>query len=98
MLEVIVHPLPDLTTEIVNSPIPIPGPDEVLVKVEVASSNVKGKISFRFTFQHNSNFPSIYAHSNVDIDSQIGSTSQHAICLSTAVTIWPARSTQREMS
>ncbi|KAL2069657.1 hypothetical protein VTL71DRAFT_14336 [Oculimacula yallundae] len=41
MLEVIVHPLPELTTEIVESPIPIPGPDEILVKVEVAASNVK---------------------------------------------------------
>lgn len=42
MLEVIVHPLPELTTEIVESPVPVPGPDEVLVKVEVAGSNVKG--------------------------------------------------------
>ncbi|KAH9208683.1 chaperonin 10-like protein, partial [Leptodontidium sp. 2 PMI_412] len=41
MLEVIVHPLPELTTEIVESPIPVPGPDDVLVKVEVAASNVK---------------------------------------------------------
>ncbi|CZS96491.1 related to zeta-crystallin / quinone reductase (NADPH) [Rhynchosporium graminicola] len=41
MLEVIVHPLPELTTEIVDSSIPTPGPDELLVKVEVAASNVK---------------------------------------------------------
>ncbi|KAH7346597.1 putative quinone oxidoreductase [Rhexocercosporidium sp. MPI-PUGE-AT-0058] len=41
MLEVIVHPLPELTAKIVDSPIPVPGPDEILVKVEVAASNVK---------------------------------------------------------
>lgn len=46
MLEVIVHPLPELTTEIVESPIPVPGPDDVLVKVEVAASNVKGILLF----------------------------------------------------
>jgi hypothetical protein len=42
MKEAIVHPLPSITTEIHNVPIPIPGPDEVIIKVEVAGSNVKG--------------------------------------------------------
>lgn len=53
MLEVIVHPLPELTAETVESPVPIPGPDEVLVKVKVAGSIVKG-ISL------SSQFPSYY--------------------------------------
>ncbi len=42
MLEVIVHPLPELTAEIIESPIPTPCPDEVVIKVAVAGSNVKG--------------------------------------------------------
>jgi hypothetical protein len=40
--EAIVHPLPSITTEIRDGPIPTPGPDEVIIKVEVAGSNVKG--------------------------------------------------------
>jgi NADPH:quinone reductase-like Zn-dependent oxidoreductase len=42
MKEVIVHPLPDLTTSIHDVPIPIPKEDEVVIKVAVAGSNVKG--------------------------------------------------------
>lgn len=42
MKEAIVHPLPSITTEIRDAPIPTPGPDEVIIKVEVAGSNVKG--------------------------------------------------------
>lgn len=42
MKEVIVHPLPTLTTEIREVTTPIPAPDEVIVKVIVAGSNVKG--------------------------------------------------------
>jgi hypothetical protein len=43
MKEVIVHPLPTLTTEIHDAPIPIPESDQVIIKVVVAGSNVKGK-------------------------------------------------------
>lgn len=50
MLEVIVHPLPELTTEIREAPIPIPGPDEVVIKVAVAGSNVKGQNNYLNTF------------------------------------------------
>jgi NADPH2:quinone reductase len=42
MLEVIVHPLPELRTETREVSIPVPGPDEVLIRVAVAGSNVKG--------------------------------------------------------
>ncbi|ESZ92912.1 putative quinone oxidoreductase [Sclerotinia borealis F-4128] len=41
MKEVIVHPSPDIWTEIVEAAIPQPGPDEVVIKVIVAGSNVK---------------------------------------------------------
>ncbi len=43
MKEVIVHPLPTLTTEIHDAPIPVPEPDQVIIKVAVAGSNVKVK-------------------------------------------------------
>lgn len=46
MLEAIVHPLPGLATEIRESPIPVPGPDEVVIKVAVAGSNVKGESNY----------------------------------------------------
>ena len=42
MKEVIVHPTPDIWTEIYDVPIPQPGPEEVVIKVFVAGSNVKG--------------------------------------------------------
>jgi NADPH:quinone reductase len=42
MKEVVVHPLPTLTTEIREVPIPIPALNEVIIKVIVAGSNVKG--------------------------------------------------------
>ena len=42
MKEVIVHPLPELTTTIHEVPIPTPGDDEVVIRVVVAASNVKG--------------------------------------------------------
>lgn len=42
MKEIIVHPLPTLTTEIHDIPIPTPGPDELVIKVVAAGSNVKG--------------------------------------------------------
>lgn len=42
MKEVIVHPIPVLRTEIHEVPIPIPREDEVVVRVVVAGSNVKG--------------------------------------------------------
>ena len=42
MKEVIVHPKPDIWTEIHDIPIPIPQNDEVVIKVAVAGSNVKG--------------------------------------------------------
>lgn len=41
MKEVIVHPSPDIWTEIVEVPIPKPGKDDVLIKVIAAGSNVK---------------------------------------------------------
>ncbi|TVY12901.1 Trans-enoyl reductase fsr4 [Lachnellula arida] len=41
MKEVIVHPTPELWTELHNVPIPEPGPKEVVIKVVVAGSNVK---------------------------------------------------------
>ena len=43
MKEVIVHPLPSLTTELHDIPIPTPADNELIVKVVVAGSNVKGK-------------------------------------------------------
>ncbi|TVY84200.1 Trans-enoyl reductase [Lachnellula suecica] len=41
MKEVIVHPTPELWTEVQNVPIPEPGPNEMVIKVIVAGSNVK---------------------------------------------------------
>ncbi|RFU33815.1 hypothetical protein B7463_g2579, partial [Scytalidium lignicola] len=41
MKEVIVHPSPELHTTIHDVPIPEPGPDEIVIKVIVAGSNVK---------------------------------------------------------
>jgi NADPH:quinone reductase len=43
MKEVIVHPLPTITTEIRDVPIPTPESDQVIIKVAAAGSNVKGK-------------------------------------------------------
>lgn len=45
MKEVIVHPKPDIWTEIQDVPIPEPGIDQVVIKVVVAGSNVKGSFS-----------------------------------------------------
>lgn len=42
MKEVIVHPNPDLWTDIHDVPIPTPELDEIVIKVVVAGSNVKG--------------------------------------------------------
>jgi NADPH2:quinone reductase len=42
MKEVIVHVSSEATTEIHEIPIPVPGPDEVVIKVIVAGSNPKG--------------------------------------------------------
>jgi NADPH2:quinone reductase len=42
MKEAIVHPLPTISVEIRDVPIPSPGPDQVVIRVEVAGSNVKG--------------------------------------------------------
>jgi NADPH2:quinone reductase len=41
MKEIIVHPLPELHTSIHEVKIPTPGPDEIIVRVVVAGSNVK---------------------------------------------------------
>ena len=41
MLEAIVHPFPEIHVTIHDVPIPVPGPDQVLIKVSVAGSNVK---------------------------------------------------------
>ena len=43
MKEVIVHPLPTLTAEIHDVPLPVPESDQAIIKVAVAGSNVKGK-------------------------------------------------------
>jgi hypothetical protein len=45
MKEVIVHVSSEVTTEIHEIPIPVPGPDEVVLKVIVAGSNPKGLFS-----------------------------------------------------
>jgi NADPH2:quinone reductase len=42
MKEAVVHPLPEISVEIHDVPIPSPSPDQVVIKVEVAGSNVKG--------------------------------------------------------
>jgi NADPH:quinone reductase-like Zn-dependent oxidoreductase len=42
MKEVIVHPIPDIKCEIREVDIPVPEPDQVVIKVAVAGSNVKG--------------------------------------------------------
>ncbi|KUJ14619.1 GroES-like protein [Mollisia scopiformis] len=41
MKEVIVHPTPDIWTEIHETPVPTPGPNEIVIRVIVAGSNVK---------------------------------------------------------
>jgi Zn-dependent alcohol dehydrogenase len=41
MKEIIVHPLPELHTTIHEVNVPTPGPDEIIVRVVVAGSNVK---------------------------------------------------------
>ena len=46
MREVIVHPSPEIWTEITEVEIPQPGPHDVVIKVVVAGSNVKGKHTF----------------------------------------------------
>jgi hypothetical protein len=43
MKSVVVHPLPTLTAEIVEESIPVPKSTELLIKVVVAGSNVKGE-------------------------------------------------------
>jgi len=45
MREVVVHPLPEITTEIREVDIPTPAPDQVVICVVVAGSNVKGMLS-----------------------------------------------------
>jgi hypothetical protein len=45
MKEVIVHVSSEVTTEIHESSIPVPKPDEVVIKVIVAGSNPKGLFS-----------------------------------------------------
>jgi NADPH2:quinone reductase len=42
MKEAIVHPVPIISVEVHDVPIPSPAPDQVVIKVEVAGSNVKG--------------------------------------------------------
>lgn len=42
MKEVVVHPTPDLWTEIHDIPIPEPASEEIVIRVVVAGSNVKG--------------------------------------------------------
>jgi NADPH2:quinone reductase len=42
MKEVIIHPLPEIKGEIHEVDIPVPKPNEVVIKVVVAGSNVKG--------------------------------------------------------
>ena len=44
MKEVIVHPHPTLHTTIHDIEVPIPGPNEVVIEVIVAGSNVKGDL------------------------------------------------------
>jgi hypothetical protein len=44
MKEIIVHPLPFLTTELHDISIPTPADDELIIKVVVAGSNVKGAL------------------------------------------------------
>jgi NADPH:quinone reductase len=46
MLEAVVNPLPELTVTVHDIPIPIPGPDEALIKVVAAGSNVKEWLHF----------------------------------------------------
>jgi hypothetical protein len=72
MKEVIVHPLPSLTTEFHDIPIPMPADDELIIKVVVAGSHVKGAswtiIAFSFV-------------SHVVLLFQIGLISLHKKCL-----------------
>lgn len=46
MKEAIVHPTPDLWTEIHDVQIPLPEPDEIVIRVVVAGSNPKGKFAY----------------------------------------------------
>lgn len=41
----IVHPKPDIWTELHDVPVPLPRIDEIVIKVVVAGSNVKGLLS-----------------------------------------------------
>lgn len=43
MKEIIVHPTPELRSEMHDVPVPSPGADQVVIKVIVAGSNVKGR-------------------------------------------------------
>ncbi|TGO73754.1 hypothetical protein BELL_0334g00050 [Botrytis elliptica] len=45
MREIIVHPSPEILTEITEVEIPQPGPDDVVIKVIVAGSNFKDEIA-----------------------------------------------------
>lgn len=44
MKELVVHPLPEITGELREVEIPVPKPSEIVIKVVVAGSNVKGKL------------------------------------------------------
>jgi NADPH2:quinone reductase len=52
MKEVIVHPLPELHTTIHDNPIPHPKDDELLIKVAVVGSNVKGTFCLNTSSGH----------------------------------------------
>lgn len=48
--EVIFHTSPNIWTEITEVAIPLPGPDEIVIEVVVAVSNVKGKRNYFATY------------------------------------------------
>jgi len=52
MKEVVVSLSPEIHTEIHEVRIPEPGPRDVVIKVEVAGSNVKGKMLLNLTTPH----------------------------------------------
>lgn len=62
MKEIIVHPFPELHTTTHDIPIPIPGSNEIVIKVHAAGSNPKGTLLLPYPPQSRKYIPSIPNH------------------------------------
>jgi hypothetical protein len=64
--QAIVHPNPELRTSIGNVPIPKPEPGEIVIKLIIAGSNLKGLLPsvcfYHHSYHHSSNSQTDRAH------------------------------------